>query len=80
MSLSIEGSEGPKVEEDPSCFDKKVLFIQAYQKVSSLLGIEKLKVKLSTKAWFCIPSCRMVSMPIVCPALLVDIQKMEASF
>ncbi len=61
----MEGYEGPKVEGDPSHFDKHVLFIQAYHNVSSLSWIEKLKIELSTKAWFCIPLCIMVPMPIV---------------
>jgi hypothetical protein len=42
--------------------------------------LNKLKIKPHTKAKFGILSCRMVAMPIVHPALLVDIQKMEASF
>ncbi len=34
----------------------------------------------ASKARFGIPLCRMVSMPIMCPALLGDIRKMEESF
>ncbi len=34
----------------------------------------------ASKARFGIPLCRMVSMPIMCPTLLVDIRKMEVSF
>jgi hypothetical protein len=73
MSLGMERYEGLEVETDPTCFDKWVLSIQVDHKVSNFSWIEKLKTKPSMKAQFCIPLCRMVSMPIVHPTLLVDI-------
>ncbi len=42
--------------------------------------LDKLKIKPHTKAEFGILLCRMVAMPIVDLALLVDIWKMEANF
>jgi hypothetical protein len=37
-------------------------------------------MKPHSKARFGVPLCKMISMPIMHPTLLVDIQKMEASF
>jgi hypothetical protein len=49
-------------------------------KLTNLSWIERLKMKFHSKARFRVPICKMISMPIMHPTLLVDIWKMEASF
>jgi hypothetical protein len=60
-------------QDDPLYFDKRIKVVQVEHKVFSMSWLNKLKIKPHTKAKFGIPLCIMVSMPIVCLAILVDI-------
>ncbi len=67
-------------QDDPLQFGKRSKFVQVENKVFNMSWLDKLKIKPHTKAKFGILLCKMVAMPIVHRALLVDIWKMEASF
>jgi hypothetical protein len=61
------------------CFDKTVQVVQK-QKISSTSILDKHRMLLKRKARMNIPLCQMISMPIMCPALKIDVLKMERAF
>jgi hypothetical protein len=59
-------------DDEDANFDECIIRAQIGHKVFTT----QIKVHLSHKAILCKPLCRMISMPIVRPTLLLDVKKM----
>jgi hypothetical protein len=63
-------------DDEDANFDEWIIRVQIDHKVFTT----QIKIHLSRKAILCKPLCRMISMPIVRPALLLDVKKMYHNF
>jgi hypothetical protein len=60
--------------------DKEILQVQMEHKVKTVKLLERHKIHPKAKAWMNIPLSRMISMPVVKPALKINVFKMEQMF
>jgi hypothetical protein len=68
------------MEDNQLSFDKTIRAMQNQTKINTREILEKYKITPKCKARMHVPLCMMVPMPIVKPALKIDILKMEQAF
>jgi hypothetical protein len=61
-------------------FDKTLKVLQSQTKFNSAKVLDKHKMVPKRKVQMAIPLFKMISMPIVCPTLKIDVFKIERAF
>jgi hypothetical protein len=61
-------------------FNQIIQVIKNWTKFNSFKGFDKHKMVSGKEAWMAIFLCQMISMPVICLGLKIDILEMEKAF